>query len=608
MAGDEADGRADIALVVVHGIGEQARGATLLAWAEPLARRLDRIARKSGGSGVRITRSRLTEGDQPSEIELAVDRGEFGVRRIALSEARWAESFLTVAPVEVLAWGRSFLWRAGGRFLRHLGRSASTSWALTRERAAQFRLLIRVPGLRHVPNVVAVLVLASVLLPVLPALVIAVSALGALLVGALAALTTVATVLLAVATRIPLLGKALRGLTTGLVTSVGDATAWTRHPILAAAMRDRVRDEVARVRGRARTVVLLGHSQGAAVCADTVLYPQDGDAAVDVLVTVGGAVGLLGRSVWSRGRSTGTGPVAAWAGRDDLDWINIWAGWDPVPSGPVADSAAASRQRWREAYVEDFERRRRQTYRVRSSVDRVSLLVRNRLSAVPEPAAPEEPDVDRFPVREAPGPAEWQVHNRASIATDHTTYTANVPQVIDPIARLLLTGRTGDEGRWAGRHPLLTATAATHVNAVRVLGDQRRSAVERQRLTRAAVARPAILAGHGPDRAGRFADLPGAARRRSRAVPLVDRRPGLGPTPACERTRGVRLSGRADRISDGLRRRGHRQRERPRLAGVAGGRARHRDGLRTAVGRPAARTLPPRRTLNPAPAPPAGTP
>lgn len=74
---------------------------------------------------------------------------------------------------------------------------------------------------------------------------------------------------------------------------------------------------------------------------------------------------------------------------------------------------------------------------------------------------------------EVPGPAEIAVHNRASILADHTTYTTNVRQVIDPVARLLMT--LG--GRDAALPPRDTAAADRHVDAVRMLGAMRISAL-----------------------------------------------------------------------------------------------------------------------------------
>ena len=65
------------------------------------------------------------------------------------------------------------------------------------------------------------------------------------------------------------------------------------------------------------------------------------------------------------------------------------------------------------------------------------------------------------------------MHNRASILADHTTYTSNVRQVIDPVARLL------DDAWWAGRRTPAAGHGAAdrHVDAVRMLGAMRISAL-----------------------------------------------------------------------------------------------------------------------------------
>ncbi|MBC7724955.1 MAG: hypothetical protein H7146_09450, partial [Burkholderiaceae bacterium] len=81
---------ADTALVVVHGMGRQARNQTLLEWAEPLLADID---------------------------------GPRGPTRLSITEARWSESFLAMTRREVFRWGAIFVWRALGRMGRHFGRT-----------------------------------------------------------------------------------------------------------------------------------------------------------------------------------------------------------------------------------------------------------------------------------------------------------------------------------------------------------------------------------------------------------------------------------------------------------------------------------------------------
>jgi hypothetical protein len=423
-----APDRADVALVVVHGIGEQARGRTLLSWGEPLARRLHVLARERGGAGCRVARSHLTEGSEPTEFDLVVDLGAESCR-IHVSEARWAEAFLTVGAAEVLSWGRTFLVRVANRFVRHALRVRHTVLPALDEVSEQIALVKLPLGLagfatQFQATARLLLLLATPALALAGALVVA---LAAVLVAVVLALTVV----LAVAAKVPFVKTRLRGLLTALISSVGDATAWTTHPVLAAAMRDVVLAEVQRAEARAERVVLLGHSQGAAVCADALLAGPVGATVppVDVLVTVGAAVRLLGSPVWAGDDNPDGRPVERWSQLPALSWVNIWAGWDPVPSGPVADTSHGSEQRWRECYDRSL-----------AVLRRVTDELRRRAAAPPAggvlgTAAPAPRAAEAFTTA---GPAEWPVHNRGSVIADHTTYTENVPQVIDPLARLLL--------------------------------------------------------------------------------------------------------------------------------------------------------------------------
>ena len=213
---------------------------------------------------------------------------------------------------------------------------------------------------------------------------------------------------LAIASKVPILGRRVRPILVILSTTVGDASAWASDPLLASAMRDVVRREVQRVSQAASEIVLLGHSQGAAVSFDAALGTGE-LADVDVLITVGGAVSLLGPSEYRTGDAFR--PVDRWQQHPHVRWINIWTPWDPVSSGPIGDTPEASARRWVDCVQAGY---------------RLQYLNRK---------------FGRLDPSNNPGPEEWPVYNRGSLVFDHVTYQKNVLQVIDPIARLLL----GDE-------------------------------------------------------------------------------------------------------------------------------------------------------------------
>jgi hypothetical protein len=409
-----------VALVVVHGIGAQRRTETLLQWAEPLLRRLDWLSRGSGGDGVTFERVALA-GDSPDEVNARVrfrdaDDGDEHEVVLVVTEARWAQSFLPLQAGEVFAWGGAFTWRALVRLGSHFTRIL---WANPWWRVASA--------------------------PIVAALWVLLTAAGVLL----AVLFPLAGVLLLV----PGLASLVRGATSGLAEFVGDVAVWTRRPVRAAAMRAVVRDGVraagvraallARAEGvevDATQVVLLAHSQGAAIAAQTLFDPGTGEVRVpvDAFVTVGSTLALLGAPRWTTGplarvRSAVAGvtradrgpagtatrfnPVEEWSRLERPPrWLNLWAIWDPFTPGTVSTSMRARELRWGEVYGGE--------------------------------------------ATSAPGPEEHPVHNTANPFTEHQAYARNTAQVIDPLVRLL-TGAAD---------PASAARSAAHAGGVRQLG------------------------------------------------------------------------------------------------------------------------------------------
>ncbi|GAB3606133.1 hypothetical protein GCM10027413_15420 [Conyzicola nivalis] len=410
-----------VALVVVHGMGSQRRSETLLQWAEPLLRRLDWVSRGSGGDGVAFERVALA-GDAPDEVNARVRfRGDDGAQHevvLVVTEARWAESFLPLQPGEVFAWGGPFAWRALLRLGSHFTRIIWVNpwWrVVSAPVVAAFWLVLAGTGL-----------LLTLLFPLV----------GLLLL-------------------VPGVSWLVRGVTSGLAEFVGDVAVWTRRPVRAAAMRAVVRDGVrsasvraallARAEGEevdATQVVLLAHSQGATIAAQTLFDPATGEVRVpvDAFVTVGGTLALLGAPRWTTGRLAGVraavagvpraergpggaasrfSPVEEWSRLERRPrWLNLWAIWDPFTAGTVSTSMRARELRWREVYG--------------------------------------------GPASDATGPEEHPVHNTANPFTEHQAYARNTAQVIDPLVRLLTGIALADPGA--------PARGAAHARSVRQLG------------------------------------------------------------------------------------------------------------------------------------------
>jgi hypothetical protein len=208
-----------------------------------------------------------------------------------------------------------------------------------------------------------------------------------------------------------------------------------------------------------------------------------------VLVTVGGAVNLLGTPQFSKNPIESPTHLEMWAAAPDMRWINAWAIWDPVPAGPLALTGPAARRRWAAcrrsgAALEALEqleasdspppervdglpgfvldlynlqqpaaRLPGQIYETGGIGETLARLAGDPLTspelAVAERAALAEADRQRAETREQleeearrptqdVGPEEWPLHNMCSLVSDHVTYTQNREQLIRRLALLAL--------------------------------------------------------------------------------------------------------------------------------------------------------------------------
>lgn len=404
-------GNFDIALVVVHGMGNAHRSLILLEWAEPLLERMDWLVRDkiigaTDDHGVTIHDSDLA-GDVPivtatAKFPKRSDRSTPGAppetveRRIAILEARWSESFVPMTRAQVFRWAVSFMWRA-------IVRTLALFW--------HTMVILAILRLEHhltVPSE-SLFVPVRVLYVIVDLVRLAVRAVAYAIIWTFIVLLGVVLTpllpLLSPLLLIPWFKNLAQGAIDTIVESIGDVATWKERPVRASAMRLVVRDAL----GRAKELVgdgdvhVLAHSQGAAVSTFTLfeeLKPQEFN--VRRLTTVGAAVVLLGRDRW-RGRKDTYTPVANWIARNEnkaaeerVAWDNHWATWDPFSAGPIADNRAEARQRWRAAYF-------------------------------PSPKA-----------TAALGPEEHAVHNTSQPFLDHGMYFANTVQVVEPTVRHLL--------------------------------------------------------------------------------------------------------------------------------------------------------------------------
>jgi hypothetical protein len=418
--------RSLVSLVVVHGIGAQRRSETLLEWAEPLLRHIDALSLGAGGTGVQFGRVELAPGERDTVSARAGFATADGMMRevsLTITEARWSEAFLPLTNGEAFRWGGLFVWRAAVRVGAHFAR---VLWLNPWWRVASAPVIALLWALLAVGTLAL-----TVLLPVLAVLLL-----------------------------VPVVSRVVVAASGALAELVGDVAAWTRRPVRAAAMRAVVRDALVEARLRladdarqlgvdrsAARLVVLAHSQGASITAETLFSARTGEPRprVDAFVSVGAAVSLLGSPRWTTGwmerwrmmlAGAGRGtpeftPVEDWASlAHPPRWLNLWALWDPFSAGPLSTSVPGSAARWRELF------------RARRGSDT------------------------------ARGPEEHPVHNTAWPLTDHSSYPGNVAQVIDPLARLLL-GIDRPVGDATARRTSASRAARAHVESVRQLGTNR---------------------------------------------------------------------------------------------------------------------------------------
>ncbi|WP_327591761.1 hypothetical protein [Streptomyces chartreusis] len=329
----------DVGVVFVHGIGSQAQGATVLSWAEPLLEVLSHVG-PSHGFSTRVATADDLVGDAP-EITLELSRPDGGRSRMwLLSEARWAEAFHPSRASDVLLWAARFSWRAARRGLAALFHQL---WFSTTKRV--FPHLLRglpvwrdgcVGTLSSLVEWVQVLLYGWVSLFVMLVPYVVMFCVLFFFAPVMLCVAVAGVVLLIVAQRLPVLGKRVSPFVADLVTSVGDAQAYRDREIQAAAMRQVLLTRVADASRRARNVVVVAHSQGAAIACRTFLAGDSPWPAC--LVTVGAATSLLNE----------VNSVGQWQALGCPPWINIWSPRDLVPAGPMGDSAKAARSRWME--------------------------------------------------------------------------------------------------------------------------------------------------------------------------------------------------------------------------------------------------------------------
>ncbi|MBR7672916.1 hypothetical protein KDA82_07780 [Streptomyces daliensis] len=410
--------RADVAVLFVHGIGDQGQGDTLESFSGPLLGTLRQLV---DGTGVLVADARLDPGGR---IGVALRQGDVSAMWL-LSEAWWAKSFSAPSYGQLARW----LALAGPQTLyRH---------------ALRYKIVPR-PA-RNVPVASALynslLGVLYLWLPVFlwrrvfyPALMVAV-----------ALVVQVLFLLLIPLASVPLLRRVIQRVQYLLVATVGDSLAFVDVPESFERMVDQVREELRTLDAVASNIVVVAHSQGAAVAHAALRREPLPSERVLSFVTLGAGLDKLTvlRAVGDDGVSAvvrHVGPL--WAAPPVLGMILLGA-WTPGGVQAALATIAAYGFFLASAFLPLRYYRRLQ----RSIDEQLPLPGQGErlewldvyASADPVPHGP------LLPVEERPwtlqperaNVASFEVRNHRSPLTDHTTYQRNTEQVMLPLLDLV---------------------------------------------------------------------------------------------------------------------------------------------------------------------------
>jgi hypothetical protein len=466
---DETDSPAqhDLGVLFVHGIGEQREGRTLVtfagaihAWLAQWDPKEKHDRRRSPLEDVVLTPSLLpTRSDKDSggpahgslRTRLGVADGGAPDRRWLLAEAWWAEVFTPPRFTDLARW----LWKVSTcllvlQFLVPLRRrwgafSSGMAPSLSgtsmegigaRGRALQLAWVVFYAigmGIAAVLSVpLAVVLLAFAIASVLP---------------------------------IPRVDQAVQWVVVHLSAIVGDSYVLVRCPVEYAAMRTQVARDLAWLEQRCTKVVIVAHSQGAAIAHQVIADSPAGSHKLRALITIGQGISKLHlldrmsedpefaqKAFWSRWLVAGGLVVTSVVtlslvlGRG-LGWSALRWVPDPEVTGPFALGAGFAsmicgivcasmtvRKSVEEDTVLPGVRPRFTWIDYYASADPVSNgpLVRNGEKRVPGGVVPAEQDCRR-------------VYNMASIVADHTAYLKNQMQFVTRLMNDLVSCDTGPD-------------------------------------------------------------------------------------------------------------------------------------------------------------------
>jgi len=292
----------DLGVLLVHGIGEQARGDTLISQGDPLVRWLrgrvggpgapsdpeakvdvlDVVARQASGDAIPVAHAivRITDSDGAGSPNLKGKPAHWVV-----AEAWWAGAFRPATYAELAEWA-----------------VIVGPWVLATEVDGIRR---RIGMGKDVPNYIRLGLIPISLVVGFALLLVALAAGFAFTVAAVG-------IFVLALTNLPFVAEWARSLQRNLASGFGDAYVLTRSPVRFAAMAAQVRAGLQVLRGECSAVVLIAESQGTAVAWYALKHelvdpvaPTEEPAPVGLWLTHGQALRKLSFVLWmARGYQT----------------------------------------------------------------------------------------------------------------------------------------------------------------------------------------------------------------------------------------------------------------------------------------------------------------
>ncbi|SEC11663.1 hypothetical protein [Arthrobacter woluwensis] len=381
----------DHVVLFVHGMGRALKGGTLQEWAQPLMLSLHDEALACDDAG-----------DHPpliiTEATAVGDAPQARVKVLTGCSPSGGPEYLDVLMTEA-SWAKDFEPATVG---------ATFWWAMSQAKTVYKRCLRLLwwtfrPA-DHERILPARLLTWLLLIPFISA----VAALGFLLILGILLLGMVLMVL----AKIPALGRFVSRLLSLFADFLGDPQVWKRKQMQAAAMRQRIRETLAPWNGDDGVpVTVVAHSQGAAIVGQVLFQRSEDPVRATNFVSVGSGIDLLGYAEW--GGTDGSDPVQDWLDVPDRPrWVDVWGKFDFVPAGPISRAVDGRAAIFRKIF------------------DREG------------------------PGTGGPGPDEHPVYNRSALVYDHVVYSRNRIEVIDPLARLILSTPRHEASRSTAQAPV----------------------------------------------------------------------------------------------------------------------------------------------------------